>query len=419
MKLASPASNIAVAAVASFLSLLGKDAYAMSSTYPFRIDTQCEVGSCNLLAVNEGPVPVMVQVDFVPNDNLKASRPWPFFEIVPARQRQVLIVVFPKDPAKPFKAAFTPLAELGDPRQVGNTSIAGYTRVVDDLSEHDVGMMGLDPECEGCPFVIEAPAGTPVKAARDGVLVDSDANVFTVHGKPLQLGELLIAHEDGSFAHYIGVDWISDLPKRGSVIKAGAVLGSVPQGSSFVLFGVSLRKIDAKRVLTDKFLPVQFGAKPVSIDEARQEVAAIAASKHVDHGFNLERYHLPTWIVVGLFLGSTLVLILAVYWVWLRFGKKAPPEATPVVKRIENPIEELARRMGSSSDAHEAIVEELFRNRRRYRGELRMQREAAAAHLILQLDREASDADMTGEADEDLVQGVSLPTALRVDGVAA
>lgn len=372
-------------------------AAAMSSSYPFRIDSQCFSETCSLTAINGGPVPVMVQVTFVDDDNVMTSRPSPFFDIVGAHESKQLVRVSPRNLHLRFAPRFTPIAELGDPRNVANASITGYTRVLSDLSPADESVMSRMPECDTCPFLLSAHPGEEVHVARSGVIADSDTNVFVDQaGRQVTLGELLVAHRDGTFAHYIGVDWAKNLPKRGAEVNAGDVIGRVPPDKNYILFGLSIRQIDPKKVLVDRYLPVQFGEKPVSVAEALKEVQALAADKRFDGDIVIERHHIPPWVLAGVFLGSMFVMILAVYWAWMRFGKKVTHLEDAPARDIGDPVALLVERLGSREKANDEISDELFRNPRRYRGSTRFQVDAAARTILL---KRAADSDSGGSSE--------------------
>ncbi len=75
-------------------------------------------------------------------------------------------------------------------------------------------------------FDWELPKGTPVVAARDGVVarvVDGSTRGGPQKGTPANV--VLIKHADGSYAEYVGLD--IDIPvKQGQAVRAGEVIGS-------------------------------------------------------------------------------------------------------------------------------------------------------------------------------------------------
>ena len=229
----------------------------------------------------EAPVPVTLTVEF---DllNVTADRPVPVtlvlrqageFDLVKLT-RTVLSLKWQFDYDSHWYYGDRDAYHSGDPYRLPYTS--GHTATVSQGSNGTSTHRG--PEAYAIDFAM--PKGTPVRAAREGLVVDTQDDVVeTVRNLPVgheggvPTNSVLILHDDGTVARYLHLRLRGIKVRRGQVVRAGDFIGfsgdTGLSGGPHLHFDV-YKPVDGYNLET---LPVRFEvageAGPVELQQGR------------------------------------------------------------------------------------------------------------------------------------------------------
>lgn len=250
--------------------LLGSGPVAAGAAdYPFRVVATRTDAEYRLVAENKGPAPITVRVDVTGKDFV-SDHQWPLDVIVPAYTTLTLgRVSRDEQSAQPFSARFDYSFHYGRSDAV-HDSEAVYRLPFEDgigieitqayggrLTSHDdpTGQYAVD---------FAMPAGSPVLAARAGMVIDVTLR-YTEGGFDRRfLGKansIAILHEDGTIAQYAHLSPGPAVVAAGERVNAGDLLGysgSTGYSSSAHLhFGVTQTVISGGKVIHEA-VPVEF-----------------------------------------------------------------------------------------------------------------------------------------------------------------
>jgi murein DD-endopeptidase MepM/ murein hydrolase activator NlpD len=231
----APMSSLARPAVL-LLALLAAPAFAQSSgddalAVSVRIDVK---NQGDVFLVTEARAfPITVRVEKKDWTNCKSTRTPPFTELVRAAGSRHIFSSQPEQPGKAWRCHVTTTWIRGDP-SLDHVERCAFTLPFAPRGTSTV-IQGFDgePTHKGerrHAFDFALPEGTPVLAAREGVVdyVLDDAR----DGERPEGNEVLILHADGSHSGYAHLQRGSVVVRRGDTVARGAVIARSGRTSS-------------------------------------------------------------------------------------------------------------------------------------------------------------------------------------------
>jgi murein DD-endopeptidase MepM/ murein hydrolase activator NlpD len=198
-------------------------------------DTQFEVTVVNrgtqqspvYYAVNPYHGPVEVVLSFISRNNVKADPPWPRSYVVPANSDTYLATIKAINPERSWSFQYNIASTLGDPNAVHDQAHA-YQLPFPGNQHHFIsqgfnGVFSHQDEQNRYALDITLPEGTPVLAARTGVVMDIAEDFYDggTDSKNMQRGNYIrILHDDGSMAIYAHLQLESVEVARGQRVLA-------------------------------------------------------------------------------------------------------------------------------------------------------------------------------------------------------
>ena len=243
-------------------------AAAALNDYPFRVDT-VRVGALEqVIARNDGPAPITIHVA-LSSENVGTTADWPLTVVVPAHGTVPLGYIAPVDKRLPYRYLFSYTYYVGRIDAAPAADVL-YRYPFPDGRAHAItqahgGRLTSHNNKQNLYAVdFYMPVGTPVVAARAGVVVD----VVLQHengGRDVafmeQANMITIVHDDGTIAEYAHLSPGEALVSRGERVAAGRLLGySGNTGYStgpHLHFVVSRPDVDHGKVIRLS-LPIQF-----------------------------------------------------------------------------------------------------------------------------------------------------------------
>src|SRR5262249_10308186 len=167
-----------------------------------------------------------------PGVNIRQSAALPLLVTVPAKSTARLVSVQQADPAKPWRGfAWTWVSSFGvvnaqhDPKATYRLPwLPGRGYAVFQAPGGKVFSHDAPDSREAVDFVL--PEGTPVAAARGGVVAEAEAR-FTVGGldRDLPANYVRVLHDDGTIGVYLHLKPGGVAVKPGQRVEAGSLLG--------------------------------------------------------------------------------------------------------------------------------------------------------------------------------------------------
>lgn len=200
--------------------------------YPFRIETVREATGEQVVARNDGPAAITLHVGLV-SENVRSATAWPVTAVIPAGGQVMLGQVGPADREKPYRYLFNYTYYAGRLDAPGaavplyrlpyaNGAAFAITQAHGGpLTSHDNRQ-----NLHAVDFAM--PVGTPLVAAREGVVVDVALRHQRGGTDPALMEEvnfITIMHDDGTLAEYAHLSPGPALVKRGQRVAAGTLIG--------------------------------------------------------------------------------------------------------------------------------------------------------------------------------------------------
>lgn len=202
------------------------------SDYPFRVETSRYGVVEQVVARNDGPAPITIHVSLA-SENIGTTRDWPATAVVPAHGALPLGYIAPADPSLPYRYLFSYTYYVGraDAAMPANT-LYRYPfpngRAFAITQAHGGALTSHNNKQNFYAVDFDMPEGTPILAAREGVVVDVVLR-YRRGGSDFRLMDsanmITIVHDDGTIAEYAHLAPGEALVKRGQHVKAGALLG--------------------------------------------------------------------------------------------------------------------------------------------------------------------------------------------------
>lgn len=215
------------------LSLLLLLAALSSCTSAVRRDFQCAWRVCvghddtpswrEYRATNSEPVPVTISLTLGSLENLRPMGPDHVDVVVPPRSAAVLARLATIEPNRPVGASVTIQIDLGSSTNVADDFVYAVPFGGDEPRELVQGFDGPETHMGSMRYSLDfaMPEGTPILAAREGVILLVQDG-FTEGGTDPELLEranlVVVAHSDGSMASYGHL-------RRGVRVRPGETVG--------------------------------------------------------------------------------------------------------------------------------------------------------------------------------------------------
>lgn len=256
--------------IALLLSLLAASTLAVARPpYPFEIEARKQASDHLLIAKNRGPAPVSVKVELDPNENTTSDRLWPLYAVVPPLRDVPLARIFARESTQGYGFRTRSIHAVGDYAATHDPN-ARYRMPFEDGRTFTIGQTAGGPitthttPASRHAVDIPMPEGTPVVAARDGVVIETESS-HTSGGTDESLltraNFVRVLHADGTIASYVHLAHRGVSVGVGQPVRAGMQLGlSGSTGYSsgpHLHFSVSLL-VRADDGFTEVSVPVEF-----------------------------------------------------------------------------------------------------------------------------------------------------------------
>lgn len=180
--------------------------------YPFSIESEKEgEDGHRIVARNNGPAPISVMISLAESRNIKADRPFPIFAVVPPDGGTLYLAhLRPATTGIGYSFSTRSSWMLGDFNARQSTDAIYRLPYRDGMTFRFTQAPGgpvrthLTPESEHA-VDIAMPEGTPVVAAREGLVIDIEANQLHPAQNPgmmVKANMVRIRHVDGTIAVY-------------------------------------------------------------------------------------------------------------------------------------------------------------------------------------------------------------------------
>lgn len=224
----------ALFAIVALVCGLSLSAASQYQNYPFSIETEKEGNGHRIVARNNGPAPVSVRVSITDTQNISPDRPFPVFAVVPPGGGTLYLArIRPAMSSAGYVFHTQSSWVLGDFNARQSPDAIYPLPYRDGLAFH-IGQSAGGPitthTSPGSQYAVDIgmPEGTPIVAARDGVVIYTEANQ-TYGGQSPDLlskaNEVRIQHVDGTIAVYAHLAHGGVYVYPGQRVAAGAQIG--------------------------------------------------------------------------------------------------------------------------------------------------------------------------------------------------
>lgn len=197
------------------------------SKYELKVINRGTKESPLFYAINPYHGPVELLINVAKSNNVVVEPEWPAFYIVPGNSELYLAKVKPKHKYMAWSFQYTFSSSLGDPNAIHDENHAYALPFSADrnyaITQGWNGEFSHSGEQNQHAIDINLPEGTPVLAARGGVVMDIAEDFYDggAEKKNLQRGNYIrILHDDGSMAVYAHLKLESVIVARGQRVEA-------------------------------------------------------------------------------------------------------------------------------------------------------------------------------------------------------
>ena len=278
-----------LAFVGALLAGAAFPSHASITDYPFRLVTKAQGSDQELIAENDGPAPITVYVT-LSGENYASDRTWPMTAVVPPNSALPLGRVFAADKsAGGYNFLFRYSHHFGRLDAVPDAT-AAYRLPYTEGQSYTVtqaygGKLTSHNNRENLYAVDFAmPIGTPVLAARGGVVIDStlwhQEGGYDIRYLD-KANAVAIVHDDGTVAEYAHLSPGAEIVHPGQHVSAGDLLGY--SGSTGYSSGPHLHFIVSKPTVNDgkvarQSVPITFYANDPQVRFAAQMGTTLTAN---------------------------------------------------------------------------------------------------------------------------------------------
>lgn len=206
---------------------------AEAKDYPFTLAPLKTKSGYQLIAHNKGLAPVSAVISIDESTNLGSEQQWPVMRVIPPDSDLLIGEVYPRDPTAGFSFRTSVVHMIGmlgarhDPAAVYRLPYSDGRAFTISQAAGSSTTTHNTPESK---FAVDftMPEGTPVLAARDGVVIDVEDG-YTEGNKTArmltQANDVRILHVDGTIASYAHLKANGVAVKIGQNVKAGKRIG--------------------------------------------------------------------------------------------------------------------------------------------------------------------------------------------------
>lgn len=201
--------------------------------YPFSVSAERSGPGSNLIARNRGPAPVSVRLMLSAMDNVSATQPLPVYAVVRPYSELLLMQIRPTYPGRGLRFSTQSTFSVGsfhaipDPRATYRLPFAnGRSFVISQAPGGPLTTHTADDSEHAVDFTM--PENTPVIAARDGMVIETEAaNRYGGKDRGLlaMANYVRILHADETVATYAHLAPGGVRVRPGEKVSAGTVIG--------------------------------------------------------------------------------------------------------------------------------------------------------------------------------------------------
>lgn len=205
-----------------------------NQNYPFSIETEKEGDGHRIVAHNNGPAPISVKVSITDSRNIAPDRAFPVFAVVPPGGGTLYLArIRSATPGTGYTFSTQTGWMLGD-FNARQSPDALYRLPYQDGTAYPIGQAAGGPitthTTPDSQFAVDIgmPQGTPVVAARDGVVIYTEAGQVYGGQSPdmmTKANEVRILHVDGTVASYAHLAHGGVFAYPGQRVTAGTQIG--------------------------------------------------------------------------------------------------------------------------------------------------------------------------------------------------
>lgn len=215
------------------LLALGWPIQSSAGSYPFTISAEKSGKSHDLIARNRGPSPVSLRISLNTAENVAAEQSWPLFAVIRPNSELTLARIKAADSSKGHRFTTQVSYRPGNFYAIHDTQ-ALYRLPFEDGRRFIISQTANGPQTThttpGSEHAIDftMPENTPIVAARDGVVIETEgSNEFG--GKDPELlkraNHIRILHADETIATYAHLSKNGIKVSTGQKVTAGMLIG--------------------------------------------------------------------------------------------------------------------------------------------------------------------------------------------------
>ena len=278
-----------VAVLGAWLAGVSFPAFSAITDYPFRLVTRAQGAEQELVAENDGPAPISVYVT-LSGENFASDRTWPVSVVVPPQTAMPLGRVYAADKnAGGYNFLFRYSHHFGRLDAVHDSTAVYRLPYVDGQAYTITQAYGARLTSHNNRENLYAvdfamPRGTPILAARAGVVIDSTLR-HAEGGYDVRFldkaNTVAVVHDDGTVAEYAHLSQGTEVVRLGQRVVAGELIGY--SGNTGYSSGPHLHFIVSKPSLSDgkitrESVPVSFYASDPTARFSAQTGSTITAN---------------------------------------------------------------------------------------------------------------------------------------------